>query len=50
MSRNPRKPQKSHTGLITVLILLMLVFIAGSALMIKLSLDLVNNPPPALIL
>jgi len=47
MSRNPRKPQKSHTGLITVLILLMLVFIAGTGVMIKLCIDLAHKTPSA---
>ena len=40
-----RKPQNNHTGLKIVLILLMLVFIAGSAMMIKMSIDLVDHTP-----
>ncbi len=45
MSRKPKKAPRRHTGAIVVMILLMLVFIAGSALMIKLSLDIVNKTP-----
>ena len=44
MARNPQKPQKRHTGLKVFLILLMLLFIAGSAFMIKLCLELVDAP------
>ena len=43
MPRNPRKQPRKNTGVIIVLILLMLIFIAGSALMIKLSLDLATQ-------
>ena len=43
MSRNSRKSHRSNTGVIIILILMMLIFIAGSALMIKLSLDLVHK-------
>ena len=39
MSRKPKK-QRSHIGAIVVMILLMLVFIAGTAFMIKLCLDI----------
>ena len=42
MSRNPNAPRR-HTGLIIFLVLLMLLFIAGSALMIKLCLDLIHS-------
>jgi len=38
-----KKAPRRHTGAIVVMILLMLVFIAGTALMIKLSLDLPNQ-------
>ena len=41
MSRKPKK-QRSHVGAIVVMILLMLVFIAGTALMVKLCLDIPN--------
>ena len=41
MSRKPNK-QRSHVGAIVVMILLMLVFIAGTALMVKLCLDIPN--------
>ena len=40
MSRKSKKAPRRHTGAIIVLILMMLAFIAGSAFMIKLSLDL----------
>ena len=40
-----RKSPKRNTGLVVALILLILVFIAGSALMIKLSLDLADTAP-----
>ena len=40
-----RKSPKRNTGLVVALILLILVFIAGSALMIKLSLDLADSAP-----
>ncbi|MBQ6719797.1 MAG: CapA family protein [Oscillospiraceae bacterium] len=43
MSRNPKKAPRRNTGVILVLILMMLIFIAGSALMIKLSLDLATE-------
>ena len=43
MSRTPRKNNRANTGIIIILVLLMLVFIAGSALMIKLSLDLATQ-------
>lgn len=43
MSRKPKKAQRSHVGAIIVMILLMLVFIAGTALMIKLCLDIPNK-------
>ena len=43
MSRKPKKEKRSHVGAIIVMILLMLVFIAGTALMIKLCLDLPNR-------
>ena len=42
MSRKHKAPRR-HTGAIVVMILLMLVFIAGTALMIKLSLDIPNQ-------
>ena len=44
MSRNPKPPRK-HTGLIIVLVILMLLFIAGTGLMIKLCLDLIHSEP-----
>ena len=43
MSRKPNKSPKQNTGVIIILILMMLIFIAGSALMIKLSLDLATQ-------
>ena len=43
MSRKPKKTNRKHTGAIIVLILMMLIFIAGSGLMIKLCLDLANE-------
>ena len=43
MSRKPKKTQRSHVGAIIVLILMMLVFIAGTALMVKLCLDIPNQ-------
>ena len=43
MSRNPKKTNSKNIGVIIILILMMLIFIAGSALMIKLSLDLANQ-------
>ena len=46
MSRNSKKGTHRNTGVIIVLVLMMLVFIAGSALMIKLSLDLANQEVP----
>ena len=42
MSRKNKAPRR-HTGTIVVMILLMLVFIAGTALMIKLCLDIPNQ-------
>ena len=42
MSRNPKAPRR-HTGAIVVMILLMLCFIAGTVLMIKLCLDIPNQ-------
>lgn len=45
MARKPKKAPKRHTGLIVFLILLMLVFIAGSAFMIKLCIDLADKAP-----
>ena len=41
MARNP-KPPRRHTGLIVFLVILMLLFIAGSAFMLKLSWDLIH--------
>ena len=40
MSRKPSKAPRRHTGAIVVMILLMLLFIAGTVLMIKLCLDI----------
>ncbi len=40
-----RKSPRRHTGAIVFMIVLMLLFIAGSAFMIKLSLDIVEKPP-----
>lgn len=42
MSRKHKAPRR-HTGAIVVMILLMLIFIAGTALMIKLCLDIPNQ-------
>ena len=42
MSRNPNAPRR-NTGCLVVCILLMLLFIAGSALMVKLCLDLIHS-------
>ena len=42
MSRKNKSPRR-HTGAIVVMVLLMLVFIAGTALMIKLCLDIPNQ-------
>ena len=36
--------KSNHTGLKILLILMMLIFLAGSALMVKLSLDLADSP------
>ena len=47
MSRKSSRAPRRNTGVIIVLILLMMVFIAGTALMIKLSLDLPNRTPDA---
>jgi len=47
MSRNPNVPRK-HTGLIIFLVILMMLFIAGSAFMIKLSLDLIHSEPASI--
>ena len=46
MSRNPNPPRK-HTGLFIFLFILIALFIAGSALMIKLCLDLTTSEPQA---
>lgn len=46
MSRKSNKAPRRHTGAIVVMILMMLIFLAGSALMIKLSLDLVHKEAP----
>lgn len=43
MSRNSNKAPRRHTGAIVVMILLMLCFIAGTVLMIKLCLDVPNQ-------
>ncbi len=43
MSRKPKKTPHNHTGAIVVMILLMLVFLAGAAFMIKLCLDIPNQ-------
>jgi len=43
MSRNSNKEPRRHTGAIIVMILLMLCFIAGTAFMIKLCLDIPNQ-------
>ena len=40
---NPNKPPRKHTGLIVVLVILMLLMIAGTALMIKLCLDITDK-------
>lgn len=45
MSRNPRKAPRRHTGAIVVLILLMLLFIAGTILMVKLCIDIAGQEP-----
>ena len=42
MSRTPKAPRR-HTGTIIVLVILMLLFIAGTALMIKLCIDLTQK-------
>ena len=44
MSRNPNPPRR-NTGCLIVSIILILLFIAGSALMIKLCLDLIHSGP-----
>lgn len=46
MSKKQKKAPQRHTGAIVVMILLMLIFIAGSALMIKMSLDLADKAAP----
>ena len=46
MSKKQKKAPRRHTGAIVVMILLMLIFIAGSALMIKMSLDLADKEAP----
>ena len=43
MSRKPKKTSRSNVGIIIALVLLMLIFIAGTALMIKLCLDIPNQ-------
>ena len=43
MPRKSSKAPRRHTGAIVVMILLMLIFIAGTALMIKLCLDIPNQ-------
>jgi len=43
MSRNPKKAPRRHTGAIVFLTLLILLFVAGSAFMIKLCLDIPNQ-------
>ena len=43
MSRKPKKAPRQNTAVIVVLVLMMLIFIAGSALMIKLCLDLATQ-------
>ena len=43
MSRKPKKAPQRHLGTIVFLILLMLIFIAGTVLMIKLCLDIPNQ-------
>ena len=40
---NPNKPPRRHTGLIVFLVILMLLMIAGTALMIKLCLDITDK-------
>ena len=43
MSRKPKKAPRRHTGAIIVMVLLMLLFIAGTVLMIKLCIDIPNQ-------